>query len=239
MSAHRVVFMPSGKRGRIPGRNKPARRRARARRRSRFGLRRTRHLRALPDRSGRGRIRQARDLVERRSRDALERGRRALCLESAGPSRRDGGSAARRRFAAISSSTCRRKARFIARSCASAPKSIRSTSIRSCACTMSRSRARHARAVERFPPSATGARSSNGALPTRAPISRRSRACRRRCARAVGRPPSRCARAATSSRSGPASPSAPMASPSTSARPRSPRIFAISSAARSSPRSAR
>ena len=124
LSSHRVVFTPSGKRGEFAEGDEPARRRARARRRSRFGLRRARHLRALPDRGRRGRVRQAR----RSSRapitsTPMERGRAALCRQARRRSAAAGGSAARRASAAISSSTCRRKARCIARSCASAPRS--------------------------------------------------------------------------------------------------------------------
>ena len=77
-----VVFMPSGRRGRFPHRHAGAAGGAQPRRRYRFRLRRARHLRALPDRCRRRRVRQARRHLEGRASLGLRRGRAALCRQA-------------------------------------------------------------------------------------------------------------------------------------------------------------
>ncbi len=92
---HLVVFTPSGRRSRFAAGHDGARRGAPARRRSRLGVRRPRHLRPLPGRGVRGRARQARHHVVGRGtspRSARSSGR---TRPTAG-SRPAGGSAARR-----------------------------------------------------------------------------------------------------------------------------------------------
>ena len=183
MSAHRVVFTPSGKRGEFADGTSLLAAARDARRRSRFGLRRAGHLRPLPGRYRRGRLRQARDSLERRSCDAHGARSRAATPKSAARLPPAGGSDARPRFAAISSSTCRPKARSTGRSCASAPRRIRSRSIPSCASITSRSPSRTCTTRRATFAACSRRCASNGASPRRTPISPRSRACRRRCAR--------------------------------------------------------
>ena len=79
---------------------------------------------------------------ERGSRKSLERGRAAIRRQARRASRRPAPRLPDENPAAISQSTCRPKARSIARSCASAPKSTPSPSIPSCASTMSKSASR-------------------------------------------------------------------------------------------------
>ena len=127
---------------RVRRRRKPARGRAGARRRSRFGLRRARHLRPLSGRNRRGRFRQARHSFERRSCDAVGRGRGPLHLETRAVSARP---AARLPGQDLRRSRRRRAARKPgppAGRSASAPRRIRSRSIPSCASTTSRSPSR-------------------------------------------------------------------------------------------------
>ena len=181
-----VVFTPSGKRGRFPEGTSRARGGAQARRRSRFGLRRARHLRALPGRGRRGQVLQARHRSRRRTTSPAGTRSRSAIPPSAGALRRrpaprlPGASSA-----ATSSSTCRRTARSIARSCASAPSaSATSTSIRSCASTMSRC-ASPTCTIPRATSAACRRRSSEqwGIKDVTAPTCESLRAaCRRRCA---------------------------------------------------------
>ena len=100
-------------------------------------------------------------------------------------------------------------------------------------------RARHARSVQRFSSIADGLERTMGYRRGERESRRASGICRRRCAPANGRSPSRCARARNRRDLARLSTSAPMASLSTSARPPSPPICATSRPARSSPRPAR
>ena len=91
-----------------------------------------------------------------------------------------------------SSSTCRPRARSTGRSSASAPRSVRSRSIRSSASIMSRWPTRHARPARRSRAPAGGAGASSGRSARDLRSRRAAAACRRRCARGSGRSPSRC-----------------------------------------------
>ena len=204
LSDHRVVFTPSGKRGDFAEARACSTPRA-ARRRSRFGLRRPRHLRALPDRRRRRAFRQARlDFARRPCQRRGTRSRQRYADER-------GALAAGRRLG-CQAQICgdlvvdvppeSQVHRQVVRKRAEAHPIALDPVVRLHYVEVAR--ARHARSVERLPPAAAGARASNGGSPTlRADLARAARACRRRCAPATGRSPSRCARAATSSRSGP------------------------------------
>ena len=133
-----VVFTPSGQAGAVRARHEPARRRPRARRGSGLGLRRTRDLRAVPGRGERGRVREARDRLQRRASDAVLRVPERTYRERSAW-RRIGGSAVTRASPATWSSTCRRRARCTARSSARRPTRTRSRSTPSCGCTTWRS----------------------------------------------------------------------------------------------------
>ena len=169
-----------------------------------FGLRRARHLRALPDRSRRGRFAKHGDrprradhvtpwsAVEQRYVDKRGRARRRP------PARLPGAA-----LAAISSSTCRRKpGPSPGRAQARRDPSDRNRSGRAAVLCRGR-RARHARSLQRSAAPADGAAPSNGGSARRAPSLPCCAVCRRPCAPASGRSRSRCARAARSSRSSP------------------------------------
>ena len=129
---------PVGQAGAVRRGHEPAGRGALARGRPGLGLRRARHLWPLPGGGERGRVRQARHHLARRSPHGVQRARGALPrARRASPPIDDWG--ATRASAATWSSTCRRRARSTARSCARKPTRTRSRSIRSCGCTTSRS----------------------------------------------------------------------------------------------------
>ena len=142
LSAYRVVFTPSGKRGDFAAGT------------SLLAAARTLGVDLDSVCGGRGicgrcQIEVAEGQFAKHAIDSARRSRRPPGTRSnsdtptsAEPSRPAAGLAARQKSAATSSSTCRRRARSTGRWCASAPRSIRSKSIRSCGCITSRSASR-------------------------------------------------------------------------------------------------
>ena len=133
-----VLFMPSGKRGRFPGRHAGARCRAPARRLCRERVRRTRHLRPLPDRGAGRQFRQAQDRLLQRPHLAQGPEGRALRAR-ARPARGPPPVLLGHRSSAISSSTCRRTRSSTRRSCARLPPTASSSAMPPSSSAMSRS----------------------------------------------------------------------------------------------------